>query len=95
MFNPNNNNKFFYKDPKLNFTVWSKSTFFFDDKQLRLPQMDSINSGFKFTYKFESESKRKNTLHKLYKTLNNWSNLYFHDDTSNRVTLDEEYWYIS
>ena len=94
MSNPQDKDTKFFKDPKVNFAVWSKGTFLLDYRQLRLPELGDINNGTVTTYKFDNDTERRKTLLKMYLTLNKWSNLLFHVEEEDNVILDKEYWYI-
>ena len=88
------NDSKFFKDPKINFAVWSKGKFLLDYRQLRLPELGDINNGTVTYYKFDNDMERRKTLLKMYITLNKWSNLLFHVEEEDNVILDKEYWYI-
>jgi len=82
------------RDYGIDFTVWTSSSFLFDERQLRLPDGKNINSVLNTSFKFKNEIERKDTLKKLYTTLHKWSNKNSEYKEKGEVVLDEEYWYV-
>lgn len=83
-----------YRDFEKDFTVWISSNFIFDDRQLRLPGKNYINSTLKCKRVFYSDIERKKTLEKLYTTLQHWASKMSNFSTNGQVVLDDEYWYV-
>ena len=83
-----------YRDYANDFSVWIFDTFVFDDRQLRLPNIDNVHTSFTTKYKFKSEEQKKETLKKLYSALHHWSNKNSDFKEPGEVVLDDEYWYV-
>lgn len=82
------------RDYEEDFSVWSHSSFLFDERQLRLPDEKNLKSSLCTIYKFDNEEQKKKTLKKLYNTLHYWSNKNSNYKDAGEVVLDDEYWYV-
>lgn len=83
-----------YRDYENDFSVWTCGTFLFDERQLRLPDVDNIKSTVTTSFTFKNEEQKKETLKKLYSALHHWSNKNSDFKDAGEVVLDDEYWYV-
>lgn len=83
-----------FRDYDKDFSVWSSSSFLFDYRQLRLPDIKHVGTQLKTHAVFKDDEQRKVTLEKLYTSLHKWSNKISDYGDEGKVILDEEYWYV-
>lgn len=90
----------YYKNESLDFIIWSKQNFIFDERQLRLPESDFVSNDMVHSHEYESEEERYNCLKKLFNSLMTWSAYenYMNDllPTPNKDTIiiAGDYWYV-
>lgn len=88
-----------FRDKSSNIYVWSYDDFFFDERQIRLPDRQNKLEDATYTYKFPNEKLRYETLKKYFKTLDSWSKdkeIFSNQKNTNgnNVTLYEEWWFV-
>lgn len=90
-----------FRDKRTGIVIWSYSSFTFDDRQLRIPQIDKLSNNMEHVHEFDNKTDRYVFLKNLSRTLNNWSRdvqsfpTNFTYGKYNSLTMTDNFWIVN